>query len=138
MLPELAIHFDAWKLICAYKRPDVLAWHTPNGEKRDARTAARLQAMGVVRGVGDFVLIVAGRCHFIELKTTRGQLSRDQEIFRCDAERAGATYHVARSVEDVARIMSDIGASRVVFTFSACGGPETQPTSSPRGTEAPA
>lgn len=138
MLPELAIHFDAWKLICAYKRPDVLAWHTPNGEKRDPRTAARLQSMGVVRGVADLVLVVDGRCHFIELKTTRGHLSRDQENFRCDAERAGAAYHVARSTEDVARIMSDIGASRVVFTFSACGGPETHNTSSPRGAEAPA
>lgn len=117
MLTELDFHFQAWKLICAYKRRDVLAFHVPNGEKRDPRTAAKLQAMGVRPGVSDLVVIVAGRAHFIELKTEKGKLSPDQKVFLADAETAGCKTHVVRSMNELAGVLNAIGALRVRLTF---------------------
>lgn len=116
MLSEQDFHFQAWKLICAYKRRDVLAFHVPNGEKRDPRTAAKLQAMGVRPGVSDLVVIVGGRAHFIELKTEKGRVSVDQKVFLADAETAGCTTHVVRSMKELGDALSDIGALRVRLT----------------------
>lgn len=144
---ELSLHFQVWKLICAYKKRDALAWHTPNGEKRDRRTAARLKAMGVVPGVGDFTIIVAGKPNFLELKDgKRGTQNKDQETFQCDAEAAGASYYVARTLDEACTVLNDIGALRVRLTSSGVrGGPGAQPGAaespalpehSPRRTEA--
>ncbi|MFG1389067.1 hypothetical protein [Xanthobacter versatilis] len=124
---EAEFHFLAWKLICAYKRRDVLAIHIPNGEKRDKRTGARLQAMGVRPGASDFLVIVAGRANFIELKTEAGRISADQRIFLADAETAGCTTHVVRSIPELAEALSKIGALRVRLTFPVHGGSGAQP-----------
>lgn len=146
---ELSLHFQVWKLICAYKKRDALAWHTPNGEKREKRTASRLQAMGVLPGVADFAIIVAGRPCFLELKDgKRGSQSKDQDRFQCDAEAAGASYYVARTLDEACTVLNDIGALRVRLTSSGVrGGPGAQPGAaeptalrehSPRRTEATA
>lgn len=119
---ELSFHLQAWKLICAYKRRDVLAFHVPNGEKRDRRTAARLQAMGVRPGVSDFLVVVSGRLHCIELKTGTGRLSAEQRVFLAEAETAGCRAHVARSIDELAGILNSIGALRVRLTQSVHGG----------------
>lgn len=131
---ETELHFVAWKMICAYRRRDVLAFHVPNGEKRDPRTAAKLQAMGVRPGVSDFVVIVAGRVHFIELKTTKGALSADQRVFLADAETAGCCTHVVRSLDELAGVLNAIGALRVRLTPSPVrGGLGAQPVTEGAG-----
>jgi hypothetical protein len=117
VLSEQDFHFQAWKLICAYKRRDVLAFHVPNGEKRDPRTAAKLQAMGVRPGVSDLLLVVAGRLHCIELKTEKGRLSPDQRVFLADAETAGCQTHVVRSMDELSHVLNKIGALRVRLTY---------------------
>lgn len=124
---ELSFHLQAWKLICAYKRRDVLAFHVPNGEKRDRRTAARLQAMGVRPGVSDFLVIVAGRLHCIELKNENGRLSAEQRVFLADAETAGCHAHVARTMDELSGILNAIGALRVRLTQPVHGGHGAQP-----------
>lgn len=125
---ELELHFQAWKMMCAYKRRDVLAFHVPNGEKRDPRTAAKLQAMGVRPGVSDFIVIVGGRAHFIELKTGKGKVSVDQKVFLADAETAGCKTDVVRSMDELARVLNEIGALRVrLTTRPVCGDLGAQP-----------
>lgn len=138
-MSELALHFQVWKLITAYKRRDVLAWHTPNGEKRDKRTAARLKAMGVIPGVADFALIVKGKTHFLELKDVKGSQRVEQRIFECDAEAAGASYFLARSLREAIEVLNQIGALRFRLTpISGAGGFLEQSSLSPRRTEATA
>ena len=124
-MSELSFHIETAKLLNAYARQDTLHFHVPNGEKRDPRTAARLKQMGVRAGVADFTIIVNGGVHFLELKTSKGRLSTDQIVFSEDAERAGASFHVAHSLDDVIDTLNRIGALRVVLN-RACGGRETQ------------
>lgn len=58
--------------------PGVFWFHVPNGEYRAKATAARLRSMGVKAGVPDFVFIINGRAHFLELKRDGGRLSPTQ------------------------------------------------------------
>lgn len=124
-MTELSLHIETAKLLRAYARPETLAFHVPNGEKRNRRTAARLKQMGVRPGVSDFCIVIDGSVHFLELKTSKGRLSADQMVFAEDADRAGATFHVAHGIDGVIDILNRIGALRVVLTC-ACGGRETQ------------
>lgn len=47
------------------------------------------------------VLPPTGRIVAIEVKDTKGRLNENQEAFRGRMERAGGTYLIARSLEDV-------------------------------------
>ena len=124
-MTELSLHIETAKLLAAYSKSSALHFHVPNGEKRGRRTAARLKQMGVRPGVSDFVIVVDGLVHFLELKTDKGRLSVDQMCFAEDAQRAGGTFHVAHSLDDVIDTLNGIGALRVVLK-RACGGRETQ------------
>lgn len=136
-MKEDVLHFHAWKLICAFRRNDVVAFHVPNGEKRDRRTAARLQAMGVVPGVADFIIIIAGRVHGVELKTTTGRMSPAQIVFQSDLERAGGLYHVARTLDELAGILNAIGALRVKMDTQRLAGLGAQPPAPGPGNPSP-
>ena len=46
--------------IGAHGAPGLVAWHTPNGGKRNAVEAARFKAMGVRPGVSDLVAVHQG------------------------------------------------------------------------------
>lgn len=140
-MTELQFHFDCWSILKAHKRSDVVAFHVPNGEKRDRRTASRLQACGVVPGVSDFILIVDGTVHGIELKTTKGRQDAAQIVFQADLQRAGGHYHVARTIEEFAGILNAIGACRVRLATNSLAGVgartpgESRGNLSPKGTE---
>lgn len=66
-------------------RPDVLYWHTPNGELRDKRAAAKLKAMGVLPGVADLIFIWSGPAGplvlFLELKARGRTMTAEQKVF---------------------------------------------------------
>lgn len=91
---------------------EVLWFHVPNGELRDKATAAKLKAMGVLPGVGDFGLSWVCparhllRIGWIEAKALRGPMSSDQETFRDRVTRLGHFYRVARSVEEALAILA--------------------------------
>ena len=54
----------------------------PNGGRRDATTAAKLKAEGVVPGVADLVLLISNRDYgalLIEMKTPKGRQSDSQK-----------------------------------------------------------
>lgn len=70
------------------------------------------QTLGSYRGVADLTAIKDGRHLYIEVKTATGQLSEDQKKFRDDLVRAGGTYILARSVEDLEQQLKLMGVSR--------------------------
>lgn len=56
--------------------PDLLYWHTPNGEERYGAIAVALKRMGVKPGVPD--LFFPTMRLFVEMKAPNGLLSEDQ------------------------------------------------------------
>ena len=79
----------------------------PNGGRRDATTAAKLKAEGVVPGVADRVLLMSNRDYgalLIEMKTPKGRQSDSQKKWEktvcADAE---YKYVVCRSLDDFIR-----------------------------------
>ncbi len=81
-------------------------FHVPNGEVRDPRTGAKLKAMGTRRGVADLVFIRPGApLLFLELKDRVGRQSAAQIEFQAAAERAGAQYEVAHSLDDALDVL---------------------------------
>jgi Holliday junction resolvase len=59
------------------------------------------QSLGSYKGISDLIAIKNGRTIFVEIKTPKGRLSKQQEAF-CEAiERHGGQYIVARGVEDL-------------------------------------
>lgn len=99
---EISLHMSA----AAYIRrawPEHLPWwHTPNGEKRDARTAGKLKGMGVLAGVPDFSFVMPnGQAAFIELKNADEGLSDSQIEFRDRVLAARCGYAVCRTMEQV-------------------------------------
>lgn len=83
----------------------------PNGGRRDAITAAKLKAEGVVAGVADLILLKRNRDYgalLIEMKTLKGR-QRDsqkawQNIVCADSE---YKYVVCRSFDDFQREVND-------------------------------
>lgn len=98
---ETALHIAIADIPRRFCRADWLWWHTPNGEVRDPRTAAKLKAMGVRPGVPDLVLLGPdGRLHCIEIKTHDGRLSDEQSQFREFCIARGIPFVVAYTIDD--------------------------------------
>ena len=76
-----------------YHYPDILFWHTPNGEKRDPIVGQKLKNMGVRAGVPD--LFFPTLKLFIEMKTVSGKLSVEQRKIKTLLER-DYTYLIGR------------------------------------------
>lgn len=86
----------------------VVAFHVPNGGKRDKATGARLKAMGVMAGVADWTVIRNGKTPgFIELKTEDGVQSERQRDFEVRVGLAGCPYRIARDVREFIAIMKE-------------------------------
>ncbi len=76
-------------------RPDVRVWKRVVGFDRLKNIAYGLKGEPDIQGL----ISPDGRCLFIEVKTGNGKLSEDQKTFRRMAEKFGALYIEARSVE---------------------------------------
>jgi hypothetical protein len=92
---------------------DVLWWHTPNGELRDARTAAKLKAMGTLAGVPDLTFIAPGpRVVFLEVKA-RGRLATPEQLaFAQRAETAGCVWECVDTVDEAVTVLETYGILR--------------------------
>lgn len=89
----------AWSRLNERKFP-ALRWlfHVPNGGKRDAREAARLQTQGVIAGVADLFLPYPSREYhglFIELKAEGGKPTDRQREFLASMTSRGYCAQVA-------------------------------------------
>lgn len=110
-------------------RPDeAFLFAVPNGEKRDARTAAILKAHGVRAGVSDLVLVVPGSTWYIELKKPGlplpldRHLSANQERFRDRIVSLRHNYRICNSIEQFIAILQEAGVAKRV-TISPVGVP---------------
>ena len=97
----------------AYKHPELQGrlFAVPNGGRRDATTAAKLKAEGVVAGVADLILLKSNRDYgalLIEMKTQKGTQSNSQKKWQltlCSEDEY--KYVVCRSLDDFIREVSD-------------------------------
>jgi hypothetical protein len=88
-------------------------FHVPNGMFTNAREGAKFKAQGVIAGVPDLVFIWAGKTHYIEVKTEKGNLSKPQvELHKKWAEQ-GVKIYVARSAQCVIDFVESILAESV-------------------------
>lgn len=82
--------------------PRLLAFHVPNGGKRNPREGARFKAMGVRPGVADILLFWGfNKKAAIELKAGKNKLEDSQETFRDQWVETGGYYSLCRSLDDV-------------------------------------
>lgn len=101
---EIQIGIVRWLRTVA---PGLIVHHSPNGELRDKRTAAKLKAMGVYPGWPDLALIdEGGRHYFLEVKAQAGRLSESQNSFRDKCFERGIHWASVRSIDDVRAALS--------------------------------
>lgn len=108
---EEQIHCSIADLLRFKGHPNLIWWHTPNGELRTGRTGVKLKRMGVIPGVPDFCLVLPdGRAAFLEVKSATGRLSPEQKAFaeRCAA--SGAVCTVVRSSREAETYLGVWGA----------------------------
>ncbi len=81
------------------KFPDVLIYHTPNGEKRSISVAVRLKKLGVVRGIPD--LFVPSWRLWLEFKRADGgTVSPEQQKIMDYLQRVGYTVMVCHGATE--------------------------------------
>ncbi len=88
---------------------DVLWWHTPNGERRDARTGAKLKAMGVRPGIPDIFFYRQAELLFVEQKVLGGRLSKAQKAMTGLLSELGATGIVSNSLNETLAFCEEQG-----------------------------
>lgn len=108
---ELQIHCAIVELLRVKALPSLIWFHVPNGEKRDKRTAAKLERMGVLAGVPDIAFVFRnGEAAFIEVKRAGGRLSPQQIAFLSRCRDNGINHAVVSSVDEAAEVLWHWGA----------------------------
>lgn len=107
-MPEKALHEQIAQLFVRVLPKSIMWWHTPNGEKRDAVTAAILKRMGVVAGVPDFLLydLHTGYLHCMEVKRADGYLNDEQRGWKARFDQSPTgRYAVVRSFDEAMQVV---------------------------------
>ncbi len=111
---EVKLHTDVAKVLRDHCLPEWLWWHTPNGERRDVQTGARLKRMGVKPGVPDILLVSPhGSVRFLELKRIGESLSDLQEDFRIHCIRQGIPLVIAHTLDEALVALDAWGCLRI-------------------------
>ncbi len=104
---ENALHLHA----CQWLRKEVqglLIFHVPNGEHRHIAVAKKLQRMGVLPGVADFLCFTPTRKVAIELKDSDGEQFEEQLRFEKQWRILGGEYHLCRTLEEFKSLINAI------------------------------
>jgi hypothetical protein len=81
---------------------DYRCFAIPNASRRTASGFAMNAVAGLTKGVPDLCLLgPLGRSHWIEVKTAKGKLSKEQDDFGNWCVLNGVPWCLVRSVEDV-------------------------------------
>lgn len=111
-MTERQLHLYVADLLRLRGRPQVLWLHVPNESPRSPRYGALLVRMGMLAGAADFLVVIEGRAHWLELKAGKGRQSLEQMAFAEAAVAAGAVYAVVRTPEEARAILARWGALR--------------------------
>ena len=124
-IKETALQIQLVTMLRWCLRPDVLFWHTPNGEVRDPRTAAKLKAMGTLPGVPDLQFhwseiikplrgadIKVRRVLHLELKVGTRPQTEGQAAFALAVKLMGDDYEIARTIDEAIAILTAHGLLR--------------------------
>lgn len=104
---ENALHMHA----CQWLRKEIkglLIFHVPNGEHRHIAVAKKLQRMGVLPGVADFLCFTPTRKIAIELKDKDGTQKENQEKFEKTWKKLGGEYHLCRTLGSFQSLVTGI------------------------------
>lgn len=71
-----------------------------------------LQGLGSFRGIPDFVAVYKGRVICIETKSPTGVQSKWQKLFQANVENSDGIYILARGLEDVEKVIEEIGSGK--------------------------
>jgi hypothetical protein len=116
---EITLHMSVARLLREHARPEWMWFHSPNGEHRDVRVATKLKAMGVRKGIPDFVLVgPGGMPHFMEIKRAGSALGEEQSAFRAWGIKTGTPHCTVRSIDDVLAAFDAWGCLRIALPKS--------------------
>jgi hypothetical protein len=109
-LSEHEIHKAVVKYLDQCGRPDILWFHPENARKCTPRQGAMRKAIGVKAGVPDFVLIIDGDVVFLELKSAKGRMSKEQKEFAIRATASGCQYYAVYDLNEAIAVLEHIDA----------------------------
>lgn len=103
-MSEAQLHRAVADFLDAALCPGATWFHVPNSIWTSPRQAATHKAFGMKAGVGDCIVVAIGLPPLaLELKTSIGHMSTAQQKWAAEWRRAGGSYRVCRSLEDVER-----------------------------------
>lgn len=95
---------------CDWALPDdALCFAIPNGGKRSKVVAALLKATGVKAGIPDLCIVWRGRALFVELKSARGSLSREQREMHRKLTFCGCEVWTVRALDQMEYLLRSLG-----------------------------
>lgn len=93
-------------------RRGVMCFSIPNELPKIEGRLRRFLRMGMKPGVGDLIILIDARAHFLELKVGDGEQTIEQRAFELECEFNGVPYKIARSFEEAIAIVEGWGALR--------------------------
>jgi len=106
---EDSIQVEVFKWL-RLQHKDILAFHVPNGGKRNQIEAARFKRMGVLAGVADILILEPRGKHpllALELKSQGGKQTPYQLAFEANCIRRNIKYKVAHSFYQAKEIIDE-------------------------------
>jgi len=92
------------KILNYLRSKDMLCFRVNNGGIYDAKLHAYRRSVSL-KGVPDILGCLRGKMLGIEVKTPKGKQSVEQVMFQKRLEAEGGIYILARSIEDVSRLL---------------------------------
>ena len=77
-----------------------LIFSVPNGGTRNMLEAKKLKQTGAMAGVSDLIVLLKGKCLFVELKIEKGIQSEVQKEFERRVTVLGFKYYIIRSLDE--------------------------------------
>ena len=81
-----------------------LIFSVPNGGSRNLLEAKKLKQTGAMAGVSDLIVLLNGKCLFVELKAEKGIQSEVQKIFEERVKNLNFDYFIIRSLEEFKKL----------------------------------